>query len=74
METKIVGIPMALLSGFTKYCCFLYPWDRGATDKHYTKRAKRSNYVAGLENVKHQPLVDSGKLLLPPLHINLGLM
>ena len=36
--------------------------------------AKRSTLIAGTENVKYTPLVEASKILLPPLHIKLGLM
>lgn len=35
---------------------------------------KRQNFVPGTKNVLHSPLVDPLLILLPPLHIKLGLM
>lgn len=35
---------------------------------------KRTSFVPGLNNVANKPLVDPKLVLLPPLHIKLGLM
>lgn len=75
-DLKIVALLMGLQGGFTKYCCFLCLWDSRATDRHYIVKEwpQRGNYVPGEQNIKYQPLVDRNKILLPPLHIKLGLM
>jgi hypothetical protein len=43
---------------------------------HYTKKVwpERTEFVPGCYSVKQQPLIDFKKILLPPLHIKLGLM
>jgi hypothetical protein len=35
---------------------------------------ERRNFVPGTKNILNEPLVDPQKILLPPLHIKLGLM
>ena len=35
---------------------------------------KRSNFIPGSKNIRHTPLIEPSKYLLPPLHIKLGLM
>lgn len=62
--------------GFTKYCCFLCLWDSRARADHWTKRdwQPRNNYTPNNENVANIPLIDPKNVLLPPLHIKLGLM
>ena len=51
-------------------------WDSRAVDQHYVQKdwPQRSEFQAGSQHVKFAPLVDPQKVLLPPLHIKLGLM
>ena len=67
---------MGLPPGYTKYCCFLCEWDSRARHEHYLKKKwpKRSPLKAGTKNVKYTPLVEATKILLPLLHIKLGLI
>jgi len=62
--------------GYTKYPCFLCLWDSRADDKHFQQYEwpTRKYFRPGFENVIAKPLVDCNKILLPPLHIKLGLM
>lgn len=75
-DLKIVAILSGLQQGFTKYSCFLCEWDSRARDLHYVKKhwPSRVSFQPGTKNVKYVPLVSSCKILLPPLHIKLGLM
>ena len=43
---------------------------------HYVEKNwnPRQNLVPGIKNVSQRPLVDAQKVLLPPLHIKLGLI
>ena len=65
-----------LQGGYTKYSCFLCLWDSRAVTEHYSRKEwpERRCFVLGTQNVKHYPLVDSEKILLPSLHIKLGLV
>ena len=75
-DFKMIGFLLGLQEGFTKYSCFLCLWDCRASNDHY-KRAewpKRIEFLPGQPNVLRQPLVDRNKILLPPLHIKLGLV
>ena len=67
---------MGLQGGFTKHCCFLCLWDSRTTAQHYETKEwpKRNSYAPGVKNIQHIPLVNSDKVLMPPLHIKLGLM
>lgn len=67
---------LGLQGGYTKYPCFLCLWDSRADGQHYEQEEwpLRQNFRPGFHNVKYQPLVDPSKILLPPLHIKLGLM
>ena len=52
--------------------CFLYLWDSQDDTNQAWKPCK--NLTAGRFNLKHTPLVNPENILLPPLHIKLGLM
>ncbi|XP_076342444.1 uncharacterized protein LOC143242821 [Tachypleus tridentatus] len=75
-DLKVIGLLMGMQAGFTKYCCFLCLWDSRAVSQHYKQKdlGSRSTFVHGEHSVKENPLVDMKKVLLPPLHIKLGLM
>lgn len=75
-DFKMLGFLLGLQGGYTKYSCFLCLWDSRADDQHYTKRdwPTRKELLPGIHNVKHEPLVPVDKILLPPLHIKLGLI
>ena len=63
-------------SGLHKYCRFLCLWDGRAVSQHYKQKdwGSRSTFVPDKHTRKENPLVDMNKVLLPHLHIQLGLM
>lgn len=75
-DLKVVGLVLGLQGGYTKYPCFLCLWDSRADKRHYVQRdwPSRQALEPGSHNVQSRPLVDPQKILLPPLHIKLGLM
>lgn len=75
-DLKVVAILMGMQGGYTKYCCFLCRWDSRAKIDHYNQKdwPIRCDYEAGWYNIKQTPLVDSKDVILPPLHIKLGLI
>lgn len=75
-DLKVIAILLGLQGGFTKYCCFLCMWDSRATGNHYSTKVwpERTEFVCGKSNVKYLPLMDPKNVILPPLHIKLGLM
>ncbi|GFO39812.1 hypothetical protein PoB_006631700 [Plakobranchus ocellatus] len=75
-DLKVVGILLGMQKGFTKYCCFLCLWDSRATKEHYVKTdwPVREHFLSGEKSISHEPLVLPEKIILPPLHIKLGLM
>ena len=75
-DFKVIAILLGLQKGYTKFCCFLCEWDSRARDLHYKKKdwPVRSSYTPGMKSVSSQSLVDPTKILLPPLHIKLGLI
>lgn len=75
-DFKVIAILTGLQSGYTKYCCFLCLWDSRKRADHYTCKdwPLRLNYVPGTSNVANMPLVNSKDVILPALHIKLGLI
>jgi len=75
-DLKMVSILTGLQAGFIKYGCFLCKWDSRARDLHYVKKDWdfRSDESCGSLNIKNIPLVEKEKILLPPLHILLGVV
>lgn len=62
-------------SGYRKYCCFLCFWDNRARQHHYTRKnwPARKNVKVGKNNIKYEPIMKKKNIILPPLHIKLGL-
>jgi len=74
-DLKVVSMLLGQ-GGNTKYPCFLCEWDSRDRAKHWTKKVwpKRTSLVPGSKNVLRESLVEPNKVILPPLHIKLGLM
>ena len=74
-DLKIIGFLFGLQGGFTKYSCFLCLWESRASNQHYVTRdwSTRTELTAGKYNVMCNSLILVERVLLPPLHINLGL-
>ena len=62
--------------GYTKYPCFLCLWDRRAKNEHWIHEQwpKKNEFTVGEKNICNESLVSPDKVILPPLHIKLGLM
>ncbi|MEL7005851.1 MAG: hypothetical protein AAFN93_24445 [Bacteroidota bacterium] len=75
-DFKMLAFLLGLQGGYTKYSCFLCLWDSRADHEHYQKIEwpLRENLQPGKLNVIREPLVEPAKVLLPPLHIKLGLI
>lgn len=73
-DLKIIALLMGMDLGYTKFRCFLCEWDRRYKENHdiQMERPKRV-FTAGQKSVVQLSLVDSDMILLPPLHIKLGL-
>ena len=78
-DLKVVALILRLQLGskfkFTTKSV-LCEWDSRARTDHYVKRewSKRQSLEPGVKNVIHVAQVERSKILLPPLHIKLGLM
>ncbi|KYN15220.1 hypothetical protein ALC57_12553 [Trachymyrmex cornetzi] len=75
-DLKIISMVLGQQFGFTKYPCFLCEWDTRAKSEHWTRKlwTLRKKLTPGTKNVSRKSLIDPNKILLPPLHIKLGLM
>ena len=62
--------------GYTKYPCFLCYCDSKANEEHWVRKEwpPRNTIKPGEKNIVNNPLVDRKNIILPPLHIKLGLM
>ena len=76
VDLKMVNFLLGQQGGFTKFPCFLCLWDSRARDQHWIRKdwPARSELTVGEHNVIAEPLVDRSRIILPPLHIKLGLM
>ena len=74
-DLKVVAILNGLQSGYTKFMCFLCTWDSRMKSEHYTRRTwpPQETYKLGSHNVIHEPFVEKEKIILPNLHIKLGI-
>jgi len=75
-DLKIVALLLGIQQGLTKYCCFICEWDSRARSLHYSREdwLARKSLEPGNMNVENQPLVEPNKILLPSMHLRLGLM
>jgi hypothetical protein len=75
-DLKVIGLLLGLQKVYTKCPCFLFVWDSRARDKHWetVHWPEREQLLTGSKNVSNVSLVDREKILLPPLHIKLGIM
>ena len=74
-DLKVIAILTGLQLGYTKYCCFLCLWDSKARSEHYVRKQWPPRLVShpGQHNIANISLVPQEKIILPPLHIKLGL-
>ena len=75
-DLKVLSLLLGQQGGYVKYPCFLCEWDSRNRAEHYVKRdwPVRNALTPGVKNVVRHTLVDPSRVLLPPLHIKLGLM
>lgn len=78
-DLKVVAMLTGLKQGYCKYMCFLCDWDtRYSGDQYNKKTAKWSsrpeNYKIGKLSQINPPLVAKENILLPYLHIKLGIV
>jgi hypothetical protein len=63
-------------ASYTKYPCFMCEWNSRARSQHWEQKhwTTRASLETGSKNILRKSLVDPKKILLPPLHIKLGIM
>ena len=73
---RVVWLLLGMQGGYIKYACFMCLWDSQTNSLHYKQKEwqSREAFQIGYHNMIAQPLVPPKKILLPPLHIKLGLM
>ena len=74
-DLKVVGLLTGMQGGYVKYTCFICLWDSCAKHEHFIRNEwpARGNVSLGVHNIQYEPLVQSDKVIIPPLHIKLGL-
>jgi len=74
-DLKVIAVLLGLQQEFTKYCCFICEWDSTVRSLHYSRNdwPARKSLEPGNMNVENQPLVEPSKILLPSMHLKLGL-
>lgn len=75
-DLKVVALLTGMQTGYTKFCCFLCLWDSRYKGNQYSQKEwpARNHIEPGKENIAHPPLVEMEKILMPPLHIKLGIV
>lgn len=74
-DLKMVALLCGLQGGYTKNMCFICLWNTRYKGNQYQNHdwENREDLVVGSDNVIHKSLVPIEKVLLPPLHIKLGI-
>lgn len=75
-DLKVVNMLRGLKSGYPKHMCFICNWNtRFKGDQYqYDGWKNRPESEELTESMIHKPLVPIDKILLPPLHIKLGIV
>lgn len=74
-DLKAVALILGLQLGRTKNACFICTWISTAKIKHYHATwEKRGEFEIGVMNITHRSCCSREKILLPTLHIKLGLV
>ena len=71
----MVEFLLGLQCGYTKFPCFICFWDSRARALHWIRQDwPVRELVPGEKNVQAHPLVERSRIIVPPLHIKLGIM
>lgn len=75
-DLKVVAILRGLQAGYIKYMCFLCDWDSRHKGDQYANHTWKCRELSSHSNanVIEEPLVPQNKVLLPPLHVKLGIV
>jgi hypothetical protein len=75
-DIKDIALLLGLQQWYTKYCYFICELDSRPRFLHYSKNdwPARKSLEPGIINIEYQPPMEPSKILLPSMHLNLGLM
>jgi hypothetical protein len=75
-DLKVLCMLLGQQAGYTKYLCFMCEWDSRARSQHWEQKhwTPMTSLETGSKNILCKSLVDPKKILLPPLHIKLGII
>lgn len=75
-DLKVITLLRGMQTGYTKNMCFMCLWDTRYQGDQYSVREwpLREHIRLRQNNIVETPLVPVEKMLLPPLHIKLGLV
>lgn len=76
VDLKVVALLRGMQLGYTKNMCFMCLWDTRFSGDQYNERnwPLRDEVTLRRHNIIEVPLVPIEKVLLPPLHIKLGVV
>ena len=75
-DLEVFAIFLGLQQSYMKFCCLLSEWNSQVKTFHYKKRDWPCwpSLELGTKNAQHILLIESSNILLPSVHIRLGLM
>lgn len=75
-DLKVITLLRGMQTGYTKNMCFMCLWDTRYSGDQYNKHdwPQRETVKLRKNNIVENPLVSIDKVLLPPLHIKLGIV
>jgi len=73
-EIKVIALLLGQQRVFTKYCCFICEWDSRDRALHYSRKDWPDKKSLETMNMQNLPLEGESKILLPNMHLKLGLM
>jgi hypothetical protein len=75
-DLKVLCMLLVQQADYTKHPCFMCEWDSRARSQHWEQKhwTPRTSLEPGSKNILRKSLVNPKKILLPPLHIKLGII
>ena len=76
VDLKMMNFLLGQQGGHTKHPCFLCYWNSRANEEHWVRKEwpPRNTIKTWRKNIVNNLLIDRKNIILPPLHIKLGLM
>lgn len=75
-DLKVVALVSGLQLGWTNHACFLCDWHTRYAGNQYEKNdwPARGEQQIGEMNIQREALIPNERILIPPLHVKLGIM